>query len=224
LKIGYELATLYTEQDRRADADEVLKDMTQKNIDILGIDHRTVKQHIIHVAELLNSRNRGKDAMVFLQHALDIVRSQQRNDNTSKAGVKRAQGKMQKSSSSVSAKRRLQEINGQITRNPSPHSVSHGLQEARVYATVEEPAVELLLLTIEHQCLKTSSLLAIQGLWTRAERLKYYLKQNTTVENPNMFSTAMKLLDFYWQSAPWESDTFKSHEIMEAFLGLRQQY
>jgi hypothetical protein len=220
LKIGYELATFYTEQDRKADADEVLEDMTQKNIDILGIDHRTVKQHILHVAELLNGWNRGNDAMVFLNHAWDIAKSQQRNDDTPKAGGKRARGRIQKSSSSVSAKQRLLDIDGQITRNPSADSINYGLQEARVYATVEEPAVEVLLLAMEKQCLRTPSRLAVQGLRTRAELLKYYLKQNTTDAHLHMFSTAIKLLDIYWQNAPWDGDTFKSHDIMEASLEL----
>ncbi|KAF2105452.1 hypothetical protein BDV96DRAFT_655598 [Lophiotrema nucula] len=223
VKIAYELADFYTRQDCRAEADEILENITQKHISAHGINDRKTKQHLLQVAELLNSWNRGTDALAFLNHAWEVADAQQRTEDVSKtieAGTRKRRKNAQKANAEASDSERLGKISQDITGNPTTARINFGLDVARLHIAVNDSAVEALLKATETQCLRNPRVLAVQGLKARADLLKHYLKQETATDHHDTFWTADDLLTTFWESTTWDRETFKSHEVMEASLEL----
>ncbi|KAF2105455.1 hypothetical protein BDV96DRAFT_592460 [Lophiotrema nucula] len=223
VKVGYELATFYTQQERKVDADDVLEEMAEKHISQLGINNQRTQQLLLNIAELLNSWNRDSDAMAFLNRAWDIAKSEKKaqgtaNPTTSKNPVRR--GRRQADSSGVIDQGRLQNLVGELIEDFNAPRINHGLAAARAHASANDPAVETLLKAIETQCLRHPTSMTVQGLRARAELLKLYLKQRSTVQHQDAFSTAPNTFRAFWLKAPWNSETFKSHEVIEASLEL----
>lgn len=219
-KIGYELATFYWQQNRKADADTVFETMSTTHISSLSIDHRNTQQHLLHVAELLNSWDRGEDALAFLNHARDLAEVARGND---KVRGRKAKGKNRPSpiSSVMSGQALMLQTSDEIALNPNFENINHGLSNARLSRTTNsEPAVLVLLRAIEDQCQKEPGKFANQGIRARTELLNYHLKQGVNITNKEDFMTSPNVLLVYWTNIYHDRATFKSQEAVEAALEL----
>ena len=194
--------------------------MTQRHISSLGINHRKTKQHILHVAELLNGLNRGEDALTFLNHAWDTAASQDDEMSKETEAGRKSKCKDKQQQPTITGQQRLQQINEGIILNPSPATVNHGLDAAELHANGYERAVEALLRAIEHQCTQNPANLVVQGLRARSELLKYYIKHNVVADHYSDFSTVTELFVVSWARATWDRESFKCHEIIEASMEL----
>ncbi|KAF2029058.1 hypothetical protein EK21DRAFT_113283 [Setomelanomma holmii] len=218
-KVGYELASFYSEQGRKVEADDVLEKITANHLSSLGINHRKTKQHILHVAELLNNWNRGQDAYTFLNHAREMAQDQVVG-SLSATLLTKGKTRADNLLSGATGPQFLYLISSQIALNPTSNNIDHGLDNARLHTAVEEPAVVVLLKAIEKQCAQEPANLAVQGLRARAELLKYYLKQGVTLADQEAFLTAPDVLQSYWTKHYYVPASFKSHEAVEAALEL----
>jgi hypothetical protein len=224
IKVGLELATFYTEQDRKQEADEILEKLTSAHIHLLGFDDRKTRQHVLHVAELLNSWRRQEDALIFLTHARDLARNlDQSGDHGSVDERKsKARGKARSKPPFMTGQEALQQTINDIVDGPSVNNINHGLDDARLHAASNEPAVPVLLTAIEYQCVSEPAKFGIQRLRARTELLKYYLKTagGVNLANKDAFLTAKDILSSYWSSVHFEPNSFKSQEAVEASLEL----
>jgi hypothetical protein len=224
IKVGLELATFYTQQDRKQDVDEIIEKLTSAHIHLLGFDNRRTRQHVLHVAELLNSWRREEDAFVFLSHARDLAQSldQSGDHGTVNARKSKAKSKAPSKHPVMTGQDALQQKIDEIVDAPSVNNINHGLDDARLYAASNEPTVPVLLTAIERQCVSEPAKLGIQRLRARTELLKYYLKTAGSVSfaSKDVFLTAKDILSAYWSSVYFGPNSFKSQEAVEASLEL----
>jgi len=218
-KVGYELATFYWQQNRKIEADAIFESMTAAHISSLGMDDRKTQQHILHVAELLNSWHRGEDGLAFLSHARELAEVARSDENS---GSRKSKGKARSDRipSVLTAQELLRQSSDEIALNPSVNNINHGLDNARFHTAVQDPTVVVLLRAIENQCFKEAAKYAIQGIRARTELLKFHLKQGVNIGNKDDFVSAKDVLNTYWTNMIYDSTSFKSHEAVEAALEL----
>jgi hypothetical protein len=216
VRIGYEIASFYWEQGRKADADAMLEKMSATHINQLGMDHRSTQQHILHVVELLNSWKRGEDALVLLQRAKDIAESERH-------ARPRVGGRAQETeTASLPVHERLQSLYNDVDNAVDATPINRGLASARIYMATNDPTIEILLRAIEQQCLKFPGGMTVQGLRARAELLKHHISKGDRLSpaDKHAFETAGDHLKIFWGRADWNAKRFESHEIIEASLEL----
>lgn len=218
VKIGYEIASFYWERGRRIDADAVLEGISKSHIDRLGMEHRSTQQHIQHVVELLNSWQRGEDALALLENAANTLKS----EGPSRSGISPNKRDTEDENKSIGSK--LQSLHVEVENARSQTTIDHGLASARLYLSSNESGIEVLLKAIERQCLRDPARLTVQGLQSRADLLKHYISKNKdnhiTPWERMPFETAADLMKKFWGRTLWDREQFRSLEIIEASLEL----
>ncbi|KAK7192250.1 uncharacterized protein CC84DRAFT_961683 [Paraphaeosphaeria sporulosa] len=216
VKIGYEIASFYWEQGRKADADGMLETMSATHIKELGMHNRSTQQHILHVVEMLNSWKRGEDALVMLQHARDIEEIER------DARPRRRNRAQNMATSSLSVDEKLQSLYTEVDSAVNSTPIDEGLVNARIFMGTNHPTIEVLLKAIERQCLDGPSGMVAQGLRARAELLKHYISKGgrLSAADKHAFETAGDRLKIFWRRTRWDKKQFQSHEVIEASLEL----
>jgi tetratricopeptide (TPR) repeat protein len=219
VKAAFELATFYFQQNRKADADQILEQLTTTHIRLLGFEDRRTKQHILHIGELLNSLRREEDALAFLSHAHELAQKSDNGASSKNSG--KAKGKAKARQEPVqSGKNILLATTIDIRNDPNLSNINHGLDSARLHVAANEPAVVALLKAIESQCLHEPAKFGIQGIHARAELLRYYLKEGVHFANKDFFLGARDSLRTYWTAMQYEATSCKIQEAVEAALEL----
>jgi tetratricopeptide (TPR) repeat protein len=219
VKAGFELATFYLQQSRKADADHILEQLTSTHIRLLGFEDRRTQQHILEVVELLNSLRREEDALAFLGHAHELAQKPGNGESSKTSGKVKGKAKARQDPSQ-SRKNILLATTNEIVDDPNISNINHGLDSARLHIAANEPAVVALLKAIENQCLYEPIKFGLQGIRARVELLKYYLKEGVHFANKDSFLSAKDSLRIYWTAMHLEASSFKVQEAVEAALEL----
>jgi tetratricopeptide (TPR) repeat protein len=224
VQVAYNFAEFYAQQGRKPEADEILEALTQKHIDRWGIEHKKTQQLVLHVVELLNGWNRESDALAFVAHAWDIADSQEKKSKPQNDTVRRQKRRRGgRSNFPATGRERLQEMSEDVDTNANFNRIDHTLSVARVYVTANEPAVETFLKAIASVCARDPKNFAVQGIRTRGELLRLYLKQDksdTIIDHGEAFVTACALLSTFWDGFSWNRKSPKSLDLLEASLEL----
>lgn len=228
VKLAFQLAGFYVEQGRPADADRIIEKMNYEFMKRWGPDHQKTRQHVMNIAELLNSWGREHDAYALLLHAKDIeeqrnscliedIRSVE-NENTD---TSRVEGFVEFASRKTPYQE-VQSLRQCIQQDAGVDNIEYSLIVARSHESSEKSAVEELLIQIESSCSRKAQDLASQALRARAQRLELYRKQASTLEhNPehvSAFSGTIGFVQLFWSLQRWDNAEFKSFEVLESSL------
>ncbi|KAJ2996040.1 hypothetical protein NUW58_g1107 [Xylaria curta] len=213
-KVSYDLANLYAETGREAEAVGVVEKVIRDHVQTLGFRNRETQQIVLQVVELLNAWNKHTEALGLLARARDILNSQKYSRRGSRKD-KATRGREPRNNSD-----HLSDVIRSINETPDPANLEHGLGIARSHvATGDEGAERLLLATID-QCESNPESLAKQNIAARAELIKLYHNLGTVRIHWNRFKDAIATYKRLWALYPWDEDRFECFEFTEVVLQL----
>ncbi|KAF2786480.1 hypothetical protein K505DRAFT_289676, partial [Melanomma pulvis-pyrius CBS 109.77] len=214
VKIAYELANFYAEQQRVRETDEVLERISEDFIERWGVEHKKTYQHGLDMVDLLKNWNREIDALAILSHVQDAY------ERAHEEPPRRGRAQLGKNTvfRAESPATRLQNIRNDMSDSPSSSRIDHGIGAARAYVATGEPVVEELIKKIEDICVRDAGMFAKQALQARAELLKLYNKLNATVEHVDTFVGTRQLWDMCWDEFSWEREKISSLDFLEASM------
>lgn len=217
-KVAFKLASVYAEQDRTADANGIIDESTSSHIQHFGIDDKRCWQHVLNVVELLNSWNRTTDALSYLARAKDLSQNPARNSSRRRRGNKGKDTALRLEP--VSPNRRLLDAAQSMERDWSPEEIESNLDLVRSYVRSGDKAVEPLLLAMIHNCGADTQKFALHRGKAWSELLKLYAKLDAVWDNTCAYASANDAFFAILQFYPWDGQSFKSLEVMEALLEL----
>ncbi|KAF2689841.1 hypothetical protein K458DRAFT_356181 [Lentithecium fluviatile CBS 122367] len=216
VKIAFEMANCFAEQDRMKDANTTLERVSEDFIERFGAGHKKTVQYGLDVADLLKSWGRQEDALAFLAHARDAF---ERAHDDSEYERKAARNKSRRRRPTSPATR-LKTIRDDMSADPSSSRIDRGIGTARTFVATGEAGVEDLLKCIESVCARDRQAFAIQSLQARAERLKLYNKQNMVFQHIADYTSTKDLWNQTWSQFVWDKDKSRTLDFLEASLEL----
>ncbi|KAI1450717.1 hypothetical protein F5Y02DRAFT_365674 [Annulohypoxylon stygium] len=222
VKVGYLLASIYAEAVRMEEADNIIEDMTQNHIEVLGYEDRKTQQHVLHCVELLNTWNRAADALAFLDRSYELRQALLLKDT--KFAPKRQKGTRGKGKSKAvsvkAAEKTLPEIARAIVDNSDPAGIDYALGVARSHNMAGDKATEALLLQIARHCEENILRFPIQVLRARSELLQLYKRLDVVNNNAATFENSSSIFNMVNNVYDWVKNKYQCIDVMEAAMQL----
>jgi hypothetical protein len=218
LKIAFQLANFYAQQNEPRKADQTLEKVTEAVIERYGVDHQKTFQHTLDMVDHLKSWNRESDALALIAHFRDVY-EKGREEPQRKGRNRGARGKggMRREESPSTRIRNLRQNLGEV---PNTARLDHGLGAARLYVATGEPSAENLLARIETICMPNYAVFGKQAVLARAETLRLYNKLNVWRHHPDALSSTNRLVNDCWNAFVWDSTRLSSLDFLEACMAV----
>ena len=172
----------------------------------------------------MHTWNRSTDALAFLaraKHLLETSPKDRQEPNRKKRKIVR-RGKL---SEQGKTKRNTQDqtidlVTYDIVKDADPAIIRYGLETARAHVMAKDEGVAALLLAINRHCPVDSHALVLEGLDARSELLTLYRSEGKVFQKTEAFNEAWQAVGTAWAAYPWDVESFKSLEMMEACMKL----